>query len=73
MKGYAEAEGEEVLKAQIRWAHTAKESGRVGPIILALERFLVSFFCAMSSFSIKTDVVFSRFDFLQKQSEKRLC
>ena len=58
MKGYAEAEGEGVLEAQIRWAHAAKESGRMGPIILALERFLVSIFCPMSSFSIKTDVVF---------------
>ena len=58
MKGYDEAEGEVVPEAPDRWAHTAKESGRVGPIILALECFLVSIFCPMSSFSIKTDVVF---------------
>ena len=74
MKGYAEAEGEGFLEAQTRWAHTAKASGRMGPIILVLERFLVSIFCPMSSFSIKTDVVFCP-DLIscKNQSEKRLC
>ena len=57
MKWYAEAEGEEVLEAPNRWAHTAKESGRVGPTLLGLGRFLVSIFRMMSFFSIKNDVV----------------
>ena len=71
MRGYAKAEGEGVLEAQIRWAHPAKESGRVGPIILALERFLVSIFCPMSSFSIKTDVVFFSNLISCKNNQKR--
>ena len=58
MKGYTEAEGEKVLEAPNTWAHAAKESGRVGPSILGLRRFLVSILCTLSSFSIKNDVVF---------------
>ena len=58
MKGYAEAEGEEVPEAQDRWAHAAKESGRMGPTLLGLGRFLMSIFRTMSFFSIKNDVVF---------------
>ena len=58
MKGYAEAEGEEVPEAPDRWAHAAKESGCVGPTLLGLGRFLVSIFRTMSFFSIKNDVVF---------------
>ena len=58
MRGYAKVEGEAVPEAPDGWAHAAKESGRVGPTLLALERFLVSIFCMMSFFSIKTDVVF---------------
>ena len=59
MKGYTEAEGEEVPKAPDRWAHAAKESGRVGPTLLGVGRFLVSIFRTMSFFYIKNDVVFS--------------
>ena len=58
MKGYAEAKGEEVPEAPVRWAHAAKESGRVGPTLLGLGRFLVYIFRSMSFFSIKNDVVF---------------
>ena len=59
MKGYAKAEGEAVPEAPDGWAHAAKESGRVGPTLLALGRFLVSIFCTMPFFSIKIDVIFS--------------
>ena len=45
-------------EASDRWAHTAKESGHVGPTLSALGHFLVSIFCTMSSFYIKNDVVF---------------
>ena len=58
MRGYAKTEGEAVPEAQDGWAHTAKESGRVGPTLSALGHFLVSIFCTMSLFSIKIDVVF---------------
>ena len=58
MKGYAEAEGEEVPEAPDRWAHAAKESGRVGPTLLGLGRFLVSIFRSMFFFSIKINEVF---------------
>ena len=58
MKGYAEAEGEEVPEAADRWAHAAKESGRVGPSILGLRRFVMSIFGSKAFFSIKNDVVF---------------
>ena len=71
MRGYTKAEGEGVLKAQIRWAHAAKESGHVGPIILALEHFLVSMFCPTSSFSIKNDVVFFPDLIFCKNKQKR--
>ena len=58
-------------EAQIRWAHAAKESSRVGPTLVALEPFLVSIFCSMFSFSIKNDVVFFS-DFIScKNSQKR--
>ena len=57
MKGYAEAEGEEVPEAPDMWAHAAKENGRVGPTLLGLGHFLVSIFRSMSFFSIKNDVV----------------
>ena len=58
MKGYAEAEGDEVPEDLDRWAHATKESGRMGPTLLGLRRFLVSIFRSMSFFSIKNDVVF---------------
>ena len=58
MREYAKAEGEVVPEAPDRWANAAKESGRVGPTLLALGRFLVSIFCTMPFFSIKIDVVF---------------
>ena len=58
MKGYTKAEGEDVPEAPDRWAHAAKESGRMGPSLLGLGRFLVSIFRTMSFFSIKNDVVF---------------
>src|SRR5664279_6306727 len=58
MRGYAKDEGEAVPEAQDRWAHAAKESGRVGPPLFLLGHFLVSIFCMKSFFSIKIDVVF---------------
>ena len=45
-------------EAQLGWAHAARYRGRVGPPLLALERFLMSILCSMSSFSINIDVVF---------------
>ena len=71
MKGYAEAEGEEVPEAPDRWAHAAKESGRVGPYILGLRRFLVSIFCSKALFSIKNDVVFFPDLISYKNNQKR--
>ena len=53
------------------WAHAARYRGRVGPPLLALERFLVSIFCPLSSFSRNIDVVFFP-DFISyKNSQKR--
>ena len=71
MKGYTEAEGEEVPEAPDRWAHAAKESGRVGPTLSALRNFLVSIFCTMSFFSIKIDVVFFSDLISGKNNQKR--
>ena len=71
MKGYAKAEGEEVLEAPDRWAHAAKESGSVGPTLLALGRFLMSIFCTMPFFSIKIDVVFFSDLISYKNNQKR--
>ena len=58
MKGYVEAKGEGVSEAPYGWAHAPKESGRVGPSLLGLRRFLVSIFRSWAFFSIKNDVVF---------------
>ena len=58
-------------EAQFGWAHAARYRGSVGPPLLALERFLVSIFCPLSSFSIKIDVVIFP-DFIScRNSQKR--
>ena len=54
-----------------RWAHTVKESDRVGPTLLGLVRLLESVFCTMSFFSIKNDVVFFSDLISCKNNQKR--
>ena len=58
MRGYVKVEVEAVLEAPLGWAHAARYSGRVGPPLLGLRRFLMSILRTLSSFSIKNDVVF---------------
>jgi hypothetical protein len=71
MRGYAKAKGEAVPEAQDRWAHAAKESGRMGPPLFLLGHFLVSIFCTKSFFSIKIDVVYFSDLISCKNNQKR--
>ena len=58
-------------EAHLGWAHAARYRGRVGPPLLALRHPLVSIFCPMSLFSIKSGVVFFP-DFIScKNSQRR--